>query len=306
MDSEKFGTESLNNKDVYLEKEGATIVLRHNGGSIRSTIYFSDWTKTQRIFTKKLKEESMLDDITIQEVVSCMSDNYKTLVDAYASYKADKEQSALASMAANSVPLTDELKRETTFPEIASIMAITIKQDYAPKVITFNAYLLAQTEDDQLNVGFQSESASGKSYIALQVIEYFPKEEVEIIAGASPTAFFHDQGVWDNKRKVTIRDLEHKILLFLDVPHFLLLEKLRPLLSHDVKELHYKITDHNERHGLRTKNVMILGPPTLVLCSTRMDHDEQEKTRSASGIPVDGSRKIERIAKINDSQTSRS
>ena len=57
----------------------------------------------------------------------------------------------------------------------------------------------------------------------------------------------------------------------------MLLERLRPLLSHDRKELQYKITDRSEKRGLRTKNVK--GYPTVIFCTGKLNPDEQEKTR---------------------------
>jgi hypothetical protein len=98
-------------------------------------------------------------------------------------------------------------------------------------------------------------------------------------AAASPTAFYHRGGTWDEQRKAIICDLQHKIIIFIDMPHFQLLERLRPLLSHDDKELHYMITDHNQKHGLRTKNVILRGHSSFFFCSTRNDPNEQEKTR---------------------------
>lgn len=74
----------------------------------------------------------------------------------------------------------------------------------------------------------------------------FPSDRVIKIAYSSPTAFFHDQGAIDQETKIITVDLERKILIFLDQPHDQLLERLRPLLSHDQKELYYKITDKRE------------------------------------------------------------
>jgi hypothetical protein len=177
------------------------------------------------------------------------------------------------------VPLTEELTKEVSLEDIAVILSTSIKKDTAPKLITFCGMLLAQTNEDQLNLGFQAESSAGKSYIPIEVASYFPREETDVIASASPTAFYHDGGKWDADRKVLIKDLEGKNLIFLDMPHFQLLEKLRPMLSHDMKELHYKITDKNQKHGLRTKNVIIRGYPSVFFCSTKTDPNEQEKTR---------------------------
>jgi hypothetical protein len=177
------------------------------------------------------------------------------------------------------VQLGPEEQREVSWKDIANVLSISIKKDEAPKLITFCAMLLAQTNEDQLNLGFQAESSSGKSYVPLEVSAYFPEEEIEIIASASPTAFYHDGGVWDDTQKAIIKVLAHKNIIFLDMPHFQLLEKLRPMLSHDRKELHYMITDKSQKHGLRTKNVILIGYPSFHFCTTKTDPDEQEKTR---------------------------
>lgn len=172
-----------------------------------------------------------------------------------------------------------EIEKELTWDDVADVLSLTVKQDKATKLINFACMLLSQTEEDQFNVGLQAESSTGKSYIPIMVADYFPTNEVTVIASASPTAFFHDRGTWDEERGVLIVDLESKILVFLDQPHFQLLEKLRPLLSHDRKELEYKITDKNQKRGLRTKNVILRGYPSVIFCTVRMDPDEQEKTR---------------------------
>ena len=190
----------------------------------------------------------------------------------------EKSRNKRQEQAEPKIELTENLIKEMTFDDVADILDTSIKKDKAPKVIDFCGKLLTQTNDDQVNIGFQAESSAGKSYIPLEVATYFPKDEIEIIATASPTAFYHD-GTWDNERKVLVRDLRHKILIFLDQPHFQLLEKLRPLLSHDSPELHCKITDKNQKHGLRTKNVIIKGPASFFFCTAKTDPDEQEKTR---------------------------
>ena len=188
----------------------------------------------------------------------------------------DKTESVVAT---TDLQLTEDLKKEVSWQEIASILSTSIKKDEAPKLITFCGMLLAQTNEDQLNIGYQAESSAGKSYIPIEVANYFPKEEVQVLASASPTAFYHDGGEWDAERRVLIKNLEHKNLIFLDMPHFQLLEKLRPMLSHDMKELHYKITDKDQKKGLRTKNVIIKGYSSMFFCTTKTDPDEQEKTR---------------------------
>jgi hypothetical protein len=57
------------------------------------------------------------------------------------------------------------------------------------------------------------------------------------------------------------------------------MEKLRPLLSHDRRELLYKITDKSKRGSLRTKSVVLVGYPTVIFCAAKLSLDEQERTR---------------------------
>jgi hypothetical protein len=177
------------------------------------------------------------------------------------------------------VPLTDDLTREVALDNIAAILSTSVKRDDSAKKITFCAMLLAQTNSSQVNIGFQAESSAGKSYLPIELSSYFPPSEVSLIASASPTAFFHDRGEW-NKEVGTLKVvLEGKILVFLDMPGYQLLERLRPLLSHDRKVLYYKITDRSKNAALRTKNIELVGYPCVIFCSAKLDADEQERTR---------------------------
>jgi len=185
-----------------------------------------------------------------------------------------------------------------SFDDILGALSSTIKKDESTQLVTFAAMLLAQTEDNQINLGFEAESSAGKSYIPMEISAFFPREELIIVASASPTAFFHEVGQWDGERKATIVDLEGKILIFLDQPHFMLLERLRPLLSHDRKELQYKITDKSNKSGLRTKNVIIRGYPSVIFCSARLNPDEQEKTRMILLSPSIEQSKLEKSLEL--------
>src|SRR5919106_5757020 len=109
------------------------------------------------------------------------------------------------------VQLGPEEQKEVSWDDIANVLSISIKKDEASKLITFCALLLAQTNEDQLNLGFQAESSSGKSYVPIELSNYFPENEVMKFAAASPTAFYHRGGTWDEQRKAIICDLQHKI-----------------------------------------------------------------------------------------------
>jgi hypothetical protein len=175
----------------------------------------------------------------------------------------------------------EAVTREMTPEELDGVLGLTIKRDSTNKRIHFLVGVLTYTEDDQANISNRSPSATGKSYIPIEITtRYFPKSDVLLIAYASPTSFFHEAGEWDEERKVYRVNLERKILIFLDQPHDELLRRLRPLLSHDQKELVVKITDKRERKGLRTKTVEVRGFPTVFFCTGSLKVDEQEATRS--------------------------
>ena len=202
------------------------------------------------------------------------------------------------------VQLTEGLTREVTLSEIADILSTSIKRDDAAKKITFLAMLLAQTNASQVNLGFEAESSSGKSYLPIELSNYFSELEVSLIASASPTAFFHDRGEWNKETGILKVVLEGKILVFLDMPGYQLLERLRPLLSHDRKVLHYKITDRSQKAGLRTKNVQVVGYPCVIFCSAKLDADEQERSRMILLSPSVDEEKLQesiRLASLRNS-----
>jgi len=163
--------------------------------------------------------------------------------------------------------------------ELVEILGLTIKRDEENKLVTFLCQLSAYTENAQYNISFNAPSATGKSYIPTEIARLFPKEDVKEIAYCSPTAFFHDAGEWNKEMKGYIVDLSRKILIFLDQPHNDLLARLRPLLSHDEKEITLKITDKTQKYGLKTKNVLLKGFPSVTFCTAGLKIDEQEATR---------------------------
>jgi hypothetical protein len=50
-------------------------------------------------------------------------------------------------------------------------------------------------------------------------------------------------------------------------------------LSHDDREITYKIADRSQKSGLRTKTVIIKGFPTVIFASAKFSMQDQEKTR---------------------------
>ena len=80
------------------------------------------------------------------------------------------------------------------------------------------------------------------------------------------------------------------------------------MLSHDQKEIHLKITDKSQKAGLRTKNIYLIGFPTVIFCTAGLTLDEQEATRFLLLSPEISQEKIraaiyEKIKRETDKQT---
>lgn len=176
-------------------------------------------------------------------------------------------------------PIDESKFKPIKSDELSDILGLTIKKDKENKTVAFLCQLSAYTESAQFNISFNAPSSTGKSYIPTEVARLFPEKDVWELAQCSPTAFFHDFGEWDEKRKLSVVDLSRKIIIFLDQPHNDLLARLRPILSHDKKEIMSKITDKTQKFGLRTKTILIKGFPAVIFCTAGLKIDEQEGTR---------------------------
>lgn len=163
--------------------------------------------------------------------------------------------------------------------QLIETLGLTIKYDAENKLATFLCELSAYTESSQFNISYNAPSSTGKSFIPTEIARLFPQDDVMEIAYCSPTAFFHDAGEYDKEKNGYLVDLSHKILIFLDQPHNELLARLRPLLSHDKKEIAIKITDKTQKNGTKTKNILLRGYPSVIFCTAGLNIDEQEATR---------------------------
>ncbi len=162
---------------------------------------------------------------------------------------------------------------------LSEVLGLTIKKDEVNKVVAFLCQLSAFTKDSQLNTAFISPSSTGKSYIPLEIATLFPIGNVTMISHCSPTSFFHDHDTYDQDENCHLVDFTGKIIIFVDQPKTAVLERLRPILSHDAPEILSKVTDKSQRLGFRTKNIKMKGFPAVIFCSAGLKVDEQESTR---------------------------
>lgn len=331
-----FGLESLRNNNDYIvicEGELDCIILNSHGiPAITSTAgvgtFKEEWIEllknVKHIYicfdrddagikgTEELilKLKNKLRNTTIYNInfPERMTDG-KDITDYFVKYNGTKNEllKELPKYVAGKEPIDVTKFKQLTSNDIISTLGLTIKKDEDNKLVSFICMLSAFTDSSQFNISFNAPSSTGKSYIPIEISKIFPEEDVIELGYCSPTSFFHDAPDYDKEKNIYIIDLSRKVLIFLDQPHNQLLERLRPLLSHDKKEIQLKITDKSQKSGLRTKNLLIKGYPSVIFCSAGLNIDEQEGTRFILLSPETSQEKIrdaiqEKIKKDSDNQ----
>jgi len=155
-----------------------------------------------------------------------------------------------------------------------------------------------------LKNGVVVHNSIGKTYCVMQSTKFFPKDDVWLLGGLSPTALVHDysrlmneQGEevdagdvdWKSAESKTLKnvvDMSGKLLIFLEAPNMETFARLRPILSHDAPEIRFSFTDKAKGGGgLQTKNVYIRGFPATIFCTTDPTFQEELATRSVNITP---------------------
>ena len=93
-------------------------------------------------------------------------------------------------------------------------------------------------------------------------------------------------------------DLSNKILVFFDIPNFVLLQNLRSLLSHDEQICRFLVTVKDANGSHKTKTVLIKGYFTAIFASAYSTIDEQESSRTFMLSPTDSSEKIRKAIEL--------
>lgn len=174
----------------------------------------------------------------------------------------------------------DDLVKEADAHQILMAYENTIRDDDTCVILTFMNTLLNYTKEDQQNLIFKSQSAAGKTHIALEVTNLFPREDVRTFYNVSPKAFWHEHGEYNKDTHAIVVDLEKQILVFLDQRSADLLAEMRAVLSHDRKVLETKITDRNRNGRHATKTVQIIGFPTFIFCSATAFLQDEDLNRA--------------------------
>jgi hypothetical protein len=193
-------------------------------------------------------------------------------------------------------------------------MARSIKHDRVTVNLVLKTGLSTYTPEP-LNTFLRGPPSIGKTFVTVNTLAPFPKEDVWLLGGLSPTALVHDKGVlvdknnepiepvekpdkdatpeetkeWDRykerlKESHYIVDLQGKTLVFLEAPSIETFNKLRPILSHDTWETSYKFTDTSAK-GMPTRHVIIRGWPATIWLSTMEKYVQDFASRSFTHTP---------------------
>jgi len=93
------------------------------------------------------------------------------------------------------------------------------------------------------------------------------------------------------RRSYYLVDLSRKILVFLEAPHQRTYQMLRPILSHDKKQITFKFTDKTIKGALRTRTVALRGWPATIFCTSDPKYIEDLATRGFTVTPEMTSKK---------------
>jgi len=221
---------------------------------------------------------------------------------------------------------------ELTLADLENVLSKTIYEDRETKIILLLSGLLTFTAAEQRNAILTGESAIGKTHNITEVLWFYRRTDdagrIIEVSSASPRSFIHQANAlvvderncqpidftkapkkgdkkeaweeWNDLMRHTayFLDFANKIVVFLDIPDFKLLESLRSLLSHDRKICKYLITDKSTKGAAKTKTVLIQGYFTAIFASAYSALDEQESTRNFLLSPTDNPAKIQKAIEL--------
>ena len=139
-----------------------------------------------------------------------------------------------------------------------------------------------------LNLLVLGDSSTGKSYNATSVSSLFPERDVIKIAGASKKSWFYNFDYHENGTPVT--DFTRKIVILLEHDKEIL-ETIKPLLSHDDKEMVYQTVTKSGK-GNRGLRVLLRGWPAFVFCTANGRYGEEIVNRCLTVSPESDPEKI--------------
>ncbi len=188
---------------------------------------------------------------------------------------------------------------------LVSTVKKTVRQeDSLIRQILYTAF--SAYSKDPINLGIMAPTSEGKSFAAIETLQYFPKEDVWKIGSITPKVIIRQNGILvdnnnqpvedkikdlknqinkekdeDIKEKLKgqlsellkdtkiLIDLSNKIFLFLEPPHSETWNILKPILSHDLYEMEHPYVFDVEGYGFKVKKIVTRGWPSCIFCSAK-------------------------------------
>jgi regulator of PEP synthase PpsR (kinase-PPPase family) len=181
----------------------------------------------------------------------------------------------------------------------------TVKQENS---LVRQIFYTAMSKDtaDPGNLGIIAPTSEGKTYPVIEVLKFFPAEDVHYIGRMSTMTLVRQKGILvdnnnqpvknelrelkklieqsndkDEKESLeeelelmtedvrSLIDLSGKIVVFLEPPHPELWNLIKPILSHDTPEIEFPFVDRTLMDGIVTKKVVVRGWPACIFCSAK-------------------------------------
>ena len=169
--------------------------------------------------------------------------------------------------------------------------------DDANLILTFLVMLSCKT-DAPLNLEMIGQSASGKTYMTLTARNGFPKSMCMVLAGASREALKYDYDEVDEDGNFIV-NVDGKCIIVLEKDEsFAFIQRMKPLMSGDDKELVWKTPMKNEMTGeIETRDFIIRGRPAFITLTTRNPKEQEQVTRQLLMTPQSSSDKVGNVVK---------
>lgn len=147
-----------------------------------------------------------------------------------------------------------------------------------------------------LNLEIIGPSASGKTHLALTARNGFPKSMVMVLAGASRESLKYDYDEVDDDGNFLVH-VEGKCIIVLEKDESSqFIQRLKPLMSGDDKELVFKTPIKNEVTGdIETRDFKIIGQPSFITLTTRNPNEWEQVTRQLLMTPETDSGKVKEV-----------
>lgn len=147
-----------------------------------------------------------------------------------------------------------------------------------------------------LNLEIIGPSASGKTHLALTARNGFPKSMVMVLAGASRESLKYDYDEIDDEGNFLVH-VEGKCIVVLEKDESSqFIQRLKPLMSGDDKELVFKTPIKNEVTGdIETRDFKIIGQPSFITLTTRNPKEWEQVTRQLLMTPETDSSKVKDV-----------